>query len=54
MTVDADEFIKNSSLEIFVPGATDVEIKELFTHDIENGDDVNFIAERRGLLYFGM
>lgn len=54
MTVDTDEFIQCSSLEVLVPEATDVELEELLSHKTENNDSIISTAERRSLLYFGM
>lgn len=54
MTVDTDEFIDNSSLEVLIPEATDVEIEELCSYLTTNIDNAIPPAGRRSLLYFGM
>ncbi len=54
MTVDTDEFIDNSSLEVLIPEAIDVAIEELCSYKTTNVDNATPPAGRRSLLYFGM
>ena len=50
MSVDTNEFLKNTSLDVLIPQTTNFELEELAKHI----DDGSSLPEQRSLLYFGM
>ena len=50
MSVDTENFLKNTSLDVLIPQSTDFRVEDV----VEYIDDVASFPKQRSLLYFGM
>ena len=48
--MEMEMFLRSSTMDVFIPKATDFEIEEL----IDSSEDAMSSVEKRSLLYFGM